>query len=91
MTHIPPAQRIESLGRFRTVIREIQGSIEAGLLIQDFGPGLFNAAGVAINDLGSNGPWPDIVDMYFKDADGGQRYRLFVEVYRGGGGTWGPT
>jgi hypothetical protein len=88
MTHIPPAQRIESLGRFRVLIREIQDAIEGGLLIQSFRPGLFNAAGPAIGDLESNGPWPDIIDMHFVEPDGVQRYHLFVEVYRGAGGSW---
>jgi len=42
---------------------------------------------VDFEQLNESGPWPDVIDEEFVDAQG-RRFHLFVDSYHGAGGKW---
>jgi hypothetical protein len=74
---------VSSLGEFQSVVSDIKLWIKSGLLIQ------INIDDQAQNILNikDEGPYPDFVEAEFSDTVG-LYYRLSVDLYHGGGGTW---
>ena len=90
MADVFPTERIpiSSPAELAAVLRMARESVLAGTLRQT-NPmeTLFPRLNIAnISDVG---PWPDLIEMQFEDADGA-RYRLSVETFHGAGGEWLP-
>jgi len=43
---------------------------------------------VGINQIADEGPWPDYIELRFKQVPDGKRFKLSVETYHGAGGSW---
>ena len=72
------------------LLRELSSAVAAGTLEQlraDESPlELADLSGIP-----DDGPWPDYLELHFRDQGSGRRYRLEVETYHGSGGSWGPA
>lgn len=39
-----------------------------------------------VSSIAVNGPWPDYIEMYFKELDSKKLFKLSVETFHGAGG-----
>ena len=44
----------------------------------------------SFSTLATSGPWPDVLQYYFRCAACGQTFSFVVETYHGAGGAWSP-
>jgi hypothetical protein len=85
----PRAQAIASAAEFRRLLELVQQQLRDGTLKQ-CGASHSHVPSVEVLQLPLGGPWPDIVEADFVDADG-RPYHLFVDCYHGTGVWQGPT
>lgn len=70
------------------VLRRLRELVAAGALVP-MKPSDTDFPSVHLADISDDGPWPDFLDMRFKNL-AGRCYRLSVETFRGTGGAWSP-
>lgn len=80
--------RIESSDDLASLIKEISQAVREGKLKQVSSSGNTFATQEDIFNISPNGPWPDYLELFFKDPRTGEQYRLIAETYHGRGGTW---
>lgn len=69
-------------------LRDLKAAVLTKELVQirpDLSP---FATNMPVEDIDADGPWPDYIELRFRDPSNGTIYRLSVETYHGGGGAW---
>jgi hypothetical protein len=83
---VPKECDIRSPAELEFLLRQLSRLIEAGALRQCELAGSSQMA-LDLRKLPPGGPWPDIVEAEFVDAEG-RRCHLFVDTFHGAGGQW---
>ena len=83
-------REIRSPGDLADVIRRVAEAVRAGDLLpfKPAKPPPLLGIETDIRKLDAEGPWPDYLELHFKDVRTGQRFRLVAETYHGAGGHW---
>jgi len=72
--------------QLESFLRKLKDLLRTGALTHARTQGALVTA-VDFEQLNESGPWPDIIDEEFVDAQG-RRFHLFVDSYHGTGGKW---
>ncbi len=83
-------RRIDSPGDLADLLEELAKAVEEGRLHQVRPGDAAFATWQDVRKLPRNGPWPDYLELHFREAATGRRYKLSVETYHGAGGKWEP-
>jgi len=79
-TDLMSPEQLESL------LRKLKELLRTGALTHARTQGTL-VTSVDFEQLSESGPWPDVIDEEFVDAQG-RRFHLFVDSYHGAGGKW---
>ncbi len=72
-------------------IRQAQGHVAKGTLIEVPFPREGGGRFPLIAETKAEGPWDDIIGFHFRCSFCDSRYYLGAETYHGSGGRWGPA
>lgn len=72
--------------QLESFLRKLKELLRTGALTHAKTQGALGAS-VDFEQLNASGPWPDVIDEEFVDAQG-RRFHLFVDSYHGAGGKW---
>jgi hypothetical protein len=75
-----------SPGQLESFLRKLKELLCTGALTHVRTQGTL-VTSIDFDQLNESGPWPDIIDEEFVDAQG-RRFHLFVDSYHGAGGKW---
>ncbi len=87
MKSIEP-RKISSPGELVQVLQELKQSVAKGAIRQVDSAQSTLSGKIQIENIPTEGPWPDYIEMYFEDTNSRDIYRLTVETYHGAGGSW---
>jgi hypothetical protein len=88
MNSVPKSRTVSTRQELSQIVGEIRDAVAAGVLRQVIPDPSQHATNEDISELGSDGTLPDFIEMRFDVIGSSIRYKLVVEVYHGGGGTW---
>ena len=84
-------QEINSPGQLTSVLQTVKAAVAQGILVSEEAAELGSfpiEQSATFQGLKPEGPWPDVIDYYFRCAKCGQRFQLSAETYHGNGGEW---
>jgi len=79
---------IHTPAELSAVLRDIRQAVGDGVLEEVEAERSSVVAKLSLVDVPENGPWPDYIELWFRDRKTNTRYRLRVETYHGTGGDW---
>jgi hypothetical protein len=85
---IPDYVKIEKLKTLDEAIAFLKKAVADGVLIQYWKTDAIGYTKEKIEDIGVDGTYPDIIEIFFKSKDSSKNYKLSVNVYHGAGGEW---
>jgi hypothetical protein len=80
---------LTSPDQLESFLRKLKELLRAGALTHARPQGTL-VTSVDFDQLNESGPWPDVIDEEFVDAQG-RRFHLFVDSYHGAGGKWASS
>ena len=89
MSNVPDTMIIRTVADLVAILKELKQAVAVGSLEQirpDLSP---FATDLSVYDIDDKGPWPDYIEIRFRNPSDGTIYKLSVETYHGAGGTWG--
>lgn len=87
MTYIPESRQLRQPAELKHLLSLLKDAVLNQQLVQVRA----NRSGMldpAIESVCIEGPWPDVIEMRFKDLGTSDFYSLSVETYHGAGGSW---
>lgn len=78
--------KIESRQQLTDMLSLIQKLVYDSELEQIWFPNNQFASKEDVSSVDANGPWPDYLEMYFKELKSNKTFKLSVETFHGAGG-----
>src|SRR5688572_5350115 len=79
---------ISSPGELADVSKSVVTAVRNGGLIQVTPSDTLFSSPLDILQIAPDGPWPDYLELHFKEPQTTKRFRLVAETYHGAGGRW---
>lgn len=78
---------IDTPGDLQVLLKRLKDAVATGALEHYWPEDAMLASEARIEDIPSEGPWPDYLELYFR-SNAGAQYKLEAETYHGAGGRW---